>query len=62
MSYQSIPNLIAHEIQSAEGIHLSDRSRHHIERLVMQAVQKENVVLSNQVEYWRNKHFGKFWG
>jgi hypothetical protein len=53
MSYQAIPNLIAHEIQVQEGIHLSDKSRKHIERLVMEAVRKENEVLYSEREYWR---------
>jgi hypothetical protein len=54
MSYQAIPNLIIHEIQVAEGIHLSDTSRKHIERLVMQAIRKETEVLRKQNEYWRS--------
>jgi hypothetical protein len=57
MSYQAIPNLIAHEIQVQEGIHLSDKSKKHIERLVMEAVRKENEVLQNQKEYWRKLYF-----
>ena len=61
MSYQAIPNLIAHEIQTTEGIHLSDKSRQHIERLVMEAIRKENEILTNQRDHWRNKHFEKFW-
>jgi hypothetical protein len=57
MSYQAIPNLITHEIQVTEGIHLSDESRRHIERLVMEAIRKESKVLSGERDYWRNLYF-----
>lgn len=54
MSYQAIPNLIAHEIQVAEGIHLSDKSRKHIERLVMEAIRKECHLNKKERDHWRN--------
>jgi hypothetical protein len=53
MSYQAIPNLIAHEIQVTEGIELSQKSRFHIERLYMEGLRKENEELFKQKEYWR---------
>lgn len=59
MSYQAIPNLIAHEIQVTEGIHLSEKSRAHIERLVMQAIRKENEILVGKVDYWQQLYLKK---
>lgn len=59
MSYLAIPNLIAHEIQLAESTHLSDTSRSHIERLVMEAITKEHKVLISERNYWRNEHMKK---
>ena len=50
-------NLLIHEVQKTEGIHLSDQSRYHIERLLTQAVMKYSEQLRKEKEYWRNKYF-----
>ena len=53
---QGSVNLIIHEIQKADSIHLSDKARKHIERLVMSAVQRENEALYKQKEYWKMEY------
>jgi hypothetical protein len=49
-------NLIIHEVQTAEGIELSETSRRHIERLVMRAVERENDALYRDKQYWMNAY------
>jgi hypothetical protein len=53
---QGYVNSIIHEVQTADSIHLSDKARKQIERLVMSAVQKENERIYKQKEYWRMEY------
>lgn len=53
---QGVINLIIHEVQKVENIHLSETSRWHIERLVMSAVQKETNHLYRDKQYWLKKY------
>jgi hypothetical protein len=60
MISQAVVNLIAHEIQVAEGIHLSEKSREHIARLLYDTLAKETEQCRKEKEYWRElalKHY-----
>lgn len=53
---QGYVNSIIHEIQTADSIHLSDKARKQIERLVMSAVQKETEAVIKQKDYWKMEY------
>lgn len=53
MSSQGYINSIIHEIQVAEGIHLSDASRYHIKRVVMDAIARETRTVMKERDSWK---------
>jgi hypothetical protein len=57
MEGQEVYKMIIHEIQTTEGIHLSDASRAHVERLVKEGVRKQMISMNSHVNYWRRKYF-----
>lgn len=57
MSYEANPNLIIHEIQKTDGIHLSDTARGHIHRLVHEARVKHTSHIIQDKNYWQKKYF-----
>lgn len=53
MSESALPELIVHEVQVSDRIHLSDTARGHIHRLVYQARRQETHVITKRGDYWQ---------